>query len=159
MNTWPLQSKCDEFYGNPRGNGGTVCPKWFDENIVHVKVPFAMHMGSDKIWNISIHRKCAASLLTVLQRVTTPILQRNDPKDNEFDGSFCFRKMRGGNNLSMHSWGCAIDLDAANNPLGSHKFRFTADHPWVKEFKAEGWTWGGEWTSPDAMHFQAARVR
>jgi hypothetical protein len=27
------------------------------------------------------------------------------------------------------------------------------------KFKEEGWIWGGEWSPPDAMHVQAARIR
>jgi hypothetical protein len=26
----------------------------------------------------------------------------------------------------------------------------------VKLFAAEGWVWGGPWSKPDGMHFQAA---
>lgn len=165
MNKWPLQRECDEFYGNPR-NGDTYGPKWAAANLVHVACPWALHEVDEKgrlfpIPFITIHRKCADSLT----RVLADIAHRCTPDDikklkyDVFDGSFNYRPKRSGATLSMHAYGCAIDWDADENPFRSKKHIFNAQSPIVLAFKAEDWTWGGDWDAPDAMHMQAARVR
>ena len=60
----------------------------------------------------------------------------------------------------MHSYGCAIDLDPANNPLGRAWRSDAGMIPRfvIEAFTAEEWTWGGRWARPDPQHFQAARV-
>ena len=75
-------------------------------------------------------------------------------------GVFNFRLQRGGSNLSIHSWGAAIDIDPERNRLGR---RYSAGAGMIPRaavdiFEAEGWEWGGRWSRPDAMHFQAART-
>jgi hypothetical protein len=161
---WPSQAGCNAFYGNPSA-GGHIDHKWYTANIVLVTPPYPMHMGAEKVTKISIHKKCAPSLLRVLTSIAhiygadNPLAGDMMEHDGvkEYDGAFCFRKMRGSNHLSMHSWGCAIDIDAAHNPFGG-KPRFTEASRIVRAFEAENWTWGGHWSHPDGMHFQAAQV-
>jgi hypothetical protein len=175
---WPHQSQCDAFYGNPRGKGGTHNATWAKTNLVTVVVPFAMKTawknakgGYDPITRIRIHRKCSDSLARVLADIWTRAGQKQDVIDewgmNLFGGSFAFRTMRGGSSLSMHSWGCAIDIDPARNGLGDYTPVLTPSHPVALAFKAEGWVHGADWNGnqkvmderrPDAMHFQAARL-
>jgi len=80
-----------------------------------------------------------------------------------YDGSYAVRSIRGGASPSMHSYGVAMDWNAAANPQHAplSETKFKPDSLIVKAFKDEGWTWGGDWSpgSIDAMHFQAARVR
>lgn len=78
----------------------------------------------------------------------------------DYGGIFNFRKMRGGNSYSMHSWGIAIDLDADDNGnLVSWPVR--ADMPFeiMEEFAREGWTSAGAFWGRDAMHHEAVRPR
>jgi len=74
-----------------------------------------------------------------------------------FDGCFCVRKIKGGKSLSVHSWGMAVDLNAAKNP-------FNGGCTWSDEFlqvwARHGWESGWLWDEPtDAMHFQYAWTR
>jgi hypothetical protein len=71
-----------------------------------------------------------------------------------YDGCFNVRKVRGGNSLSPHSWGMAIDLNASENPLGSTNYRM--DLHVVDVFEALKFQWGGRWRRCDAMHYQFA---
>lgn len=150
-------------YGDPRGRNGLVNETWRKASLVSVPVPYAMAMGDIPIKRIYVHKACAASLARVLERVAKAA--KGDAKQiaawhaDRFAGSFVYRQMRGLSTLSMHAFGCAVDLDASENMLGDKTPFFTPDNPLVKAFEAEGWTWGGRWpTRTDAMHFQAASV-
>jgi hypothetical protein len=71
-----------------------------------------------------------------------------------FDGCWNVRRVRGSEDnprWSIHSFGLAIDLNAAENPMGGPvKFstRFLA------AMKACGWTCGADFHRKDGMHFQ-----
>lgn len=53
--------------------------------------------------------------------------------------------------VSRHTWGLAIDVNAADNPRGATS---TQDPRLVEAFTSRGFAWGGPWLSPDAMHFE-----
>ena len=53
--------------------------------------------------------------------------------------------------LSHHSWGIAIDINAAENSYGT---RANMDMRVVEIFDRWGFTWGGHWIVPDGMHFE-----
>jgi hypothetical protein len=73
-----------------------------------------------------------------------------------WDGCFNIRKMRGGNLMSLHSWGVAFDVNAFENGLGREP-KLSAD--FVKCFTDAGFDWGGNWKSrKDGMHFQLASI-
>lgn len=52
---------------------------------------------------------------------------------------------------SIHSWGLAIDLNAAWNALGVVP---TLSAGFVQCFTDAGFEWGGNWKRKDGMHFQ-----
>lgn len=158
IQNWPLQSNCMQFYGDPRQ------PGWLQKNTQTVLCPWPIHVGAVPVKGILIHNKCAASLKRVLQNVWDDcghdIQKIKALKYDVYDGSYNLRVMRGGAALSMHSFACAIDWDAENNPFHSKHFLFTDQSILIKRFKEEGWIWGGDWSpgSQDAMHVQAARI-
>jgi len=57
--------------------------------------------------------------------------------------------------LSLHSAACAIDINAAQNPM---KKPLTTDMPplFVDCFAREGFTWGARFPTPDPQHMQFA---
>lgn len=79
-------------------------------------------------------------------------------------GCFAPRLKRNGSGLlSLHSWGCAIDVDAQTNPMlldcpiGDPRRRHALPVPVIAAFKSAGFFWGGDWpTLFDPMHFQLA---
>jgi len=160
MNTWPKQSECLSFYGNPRD------PKFESHDLVSVPFPWlaVTSWSGERVKGALVHKKCAASLERIFALLWLAAKQSQDTINewglNKFGGGYVFRQMRGGKSLSMHSYGCAVDFDPARNAMGD-------DTPHLKDcplvlaaFKAEGWTWGGNWKgrSVDAMHFQAATI-
>jgi len=78
--------------------------------------------------------------------------------------------------FSNHSWGRAIDINPLTNPFvlhgkplppqGARYLDRTKASPGsilensftVKLFRSRGWTWGGEWKSPDLQHFEKPAV-
>ena len=72
-----------------------------------------------------------------------------------WDGCFNIRSKRGATSMSLHSWGIAIDINAAWNRFGKPP---TMSPELVKCFTDAGFEWGGTWSKPDGMHFQLARI-
>ena len=72
-----------------------------------------------------------------------------------YEGCFNIRRKRGGASSSLHSWGIAIDINAAWNGFGKTP---TMSKELVKCFTDAGFDWGGSWSKPDGMHFQLARI-
>ena len=72
-----------------------------------------------------------------------------------WDGCFNIRKKRGATSSSLHSWGIAIDINAAWNGFGKHP---TMSPELVKCFTDAGFDWGGVWKKPDGMHMQLSKL-
>ncbi len=72
-----------------------------------------------------------------------------------WDGCFNIRKKRGLNSASLHSWGIAIDVNAAWNGLGKQP---TLSAGFVKCFTDNGFDWGGTWKRLDGMHFELKSI-
>lgn len=72
-----------------------------------------------------------------------------------WDGCFNVRRKRGLKSMSLHSWGIAIDINAAWNCLGKEP---TMSKQLVKCFTDCGFEWGGNWSRKDGMHFQLNHI-
>jgi hypothetical protein len=74
---------------------------------------------------------------------------------HSYDGCFNIRRAKSGHIMSMHSWGLAVDLNAATNPFRQSGLVTDFSDEFVRCFLKAGFEWGGLWHSPvDAMHFQ-----
>lgn len=172
MNRWPLQSECDAFYGDPRGRMGQASQAWEAAHLVYLEPPFPMTFAGKPCKRIRVHRKVETSLARVLadikrraeqasvdhKRLVGAILR--DWGVSIYGGAYNYRIKRGGSRLSMHAYGCAIDLDPVRNAFHDTTPHFAEVPAVVEAFEREGWIWGGRWSgrSCDGMHFQAARV-
>ena len=158
---WPLQTQCNAFYGDPRSPGGNASAKWEAANLTTVVPPYRMTYDGKPIKGIRVHKKCAESLKRCLEAVWVAAGKKQSVVDgwgaSIYGGAYNFRLKRGGTSLSMHSWGCAIDLDPARNGFGDKTPAMPREV--IAALEAEGWEWGGHWSKPDGMHFQAARTR
>lgn len=72
-----------------------------------------------------------------------------------WDGCFNIRAKRGTKSASLHSWGIAIDINAAWNRFGKKP---TMSKELVSCFTDAGFDWGGDWKNPDGMHFQLSKI-
>ena len=128
-------------YGDPRTKGWAN--KWMD--LWHIQQEFRWFPAE----RIYIHKEFRSILTTAFYFLETDGLHK---EIKTFDGCYNVRLVRGSNALlSIHSWGCAIDLNAQLNPLG-------AQSDWSYDFIAVmercGIFCGSRWPGrPDPMHF------
>jgi hypothetical protein len=127
---------------------GTIRPdaRWVAANIVGATVPVLGH--------VTCHRLMVPQLRAALADVQAAGLA---PLIRSYDGCYVprFIERDPSHPISLHTWGIAIDLDAARNQRGG---RGAMDPRIVAIFKRWGFRWGGDWTYTDPMHFELAAL-
>lgn len=99
---------------------------------------------------------CNKLMIQPLTQAFTNLIQRGFVNElKTWDGCFNVRKKRGLSSQSLHSWGIAIDVNAAWNGLSQTP---TLSAGFVKCFTDAGFDWGGLWQRKDGMHFQLSRI-
>jgi hypothetical protein len=99
---------------------------------------------------------CNKIMVAPLSQAFKNLIDRNFVKElKTFDGCFNVRKKRGLTTMSLHSWGIAIDVNAAWNGLNKTP-QLSAG--FVKCFTDAGFDWGGTWKRKDGMHFQLKSI-
>lgn len=97
---------------------------------------------------------CNVDMLAALTNAFQNLIDRGlEGQLKTFDGCFNIRNVRGSNRMSTHSYGLAIDLNAAENGLGE-KPALTRE--FVSCFVDAGFAWGGDFERMDGMHFSYA---
>jgi len=149
-NPWPAsdQQSLRKFYGVPGD----------ESNLVTIEFPYEIKYDGKIVTKTRVHRKCAESLLRILERIKIRMEAVPDIVDEATDycGVFNFRLKRGGSTYSLHAYGAAIDLDADDNTF-KNAWPINADMPLeiIEEFAREGWVSAAAFWGYDAMHFQA----
>ena len=99
---------------------------------------------------------CNNDFITPLTKAFKNIIDRKlTLQIKTWDGCFNIRAKKGGLSPSLHSWGLAVDINAAWNGFDKPS---TMSAELVKCFTDAGFDWGGVWQKIDAMHFQLARL-
>jgi hypothetical protein len=123
---------------------GTIEPdaRWVRDNIRTETVPV---MG-----RVTCHRLMLPQLRGALQEVVDAGLGSTL---KTYSGCYVprFIERDPSRSISLHTWGIAIDMDAATNYRG---IRGTMDARVVEIFKRWGFRWGGDWAYTDPMHFE-----
>lgn len=121
--------------------------RWVAENIRSARVP--------RLGTVHCHRR----LIPMLRGALGELADRGlagliDPGD--FGGCYSprFLNFNPASGISHHSWGAAVDLNVTQNPYGAES---RMDPRVVDVFERWGFTWGGRWLVPDAMHFEFLR--
>lgn len=124
--------------------GNPLAPGWQDQNLTWIEPVKGQR------WQVY---KPAADAFNGL--LTDLIAAGYQPRSS---GGFNYRNIRGGNRLSQHAFGTAIDINAEANPfLGKGQAVVTDLPPNTADIaKKWGLEWGGTWSRPDAMHFEWA---
>lgn len=160
-NKYPRLSKTNGAFGqfpyrDIAGGRIEIDPKWMEQNIVTITLP-----GLNS--KVQVHKDAAPHFIqafTYIKNGTVNINGREVPLLSlikTMDGTFVPRHIgwdisRG---LSNHSWGTAIDINAA----GHFRYVDPAKEPnnpnlilWEKAFKPAGFSWGNSYG--DAMHYE-----
>jgi len=133
--------QCLDAFGNPQ----------HEKNMVVWDVPSELEIGV-----IPKRIYCNKLLVKPLQSAFTNLITRGHVNElRTWDGCFNIRKKKSGDTYSLHSWGLAVDVNAAWNGFG-HKP--TLSKGFVECFTDAGFIWGGNWSIPDGMHFQLASL-
>jgi hypothetical protein len=112
--------------------------------------------ANETMRGIRVHPAAADSLTAILLATRNAGLWRFVER---CAGGYAWRLQRGSlTKVSMHALGLAVDWDALHNPRGVDPTRTRlGTEPGlgvVRILRAHGWTWGGEFPTPDAMHGQ-----
>lgn len=117
------------------------------------------------VWDVPTHLEigvipkkiyCNKDLMPLLQKAFENLISTGKVKElKTWDGCFNIRKKRGLSSMSLHSWGLAIDVNAAWNQLNKQP---TLSAEFVKCFTDAGFTWGGTWKRLDGMHFEISKL-
>jgi hypothetical protein len=111
---------------------------------------------TSKIKTVPKRIYCNEMLILPLTNALQNVIDRNlQHLILTWDGCFNIRKARGYNSWSLHSWGIAIDINAAWNGLGKEP---KMNRELVKCFEDAGFDWGGYWKRKDGMHFQLKEI-
>jgi hypothetical protein len=131
--------------------------------LVKIKLPYPMRIAWDldsSVNSMMCHKLVADNFTAVFKELlaTYGYDKIKELGIDLFGGCFNYRKMRGGNALSMHSYGLAIDLDPARNLLkeSSKTARFARPEykPMIDIFYKHGFISLGREKNFDFMHFE-----
>jgi len=142
-------------YGKPNVTG--------EGYLVTIQLPYPMRLAWDvdtSVNKMRCHKLVADKFLAVFNEIHR-VYGYNKIKElgiDLFGGCFNFRKMRGGDDWSTHSWAVAIDLDPARNKLKetSRTARFARPEykPMIDIFYKHGFISLGVEKNYDWMHFE-----
>lgn len=143
-------------YRDTSGGRIEIDPQWVDENIVTIVLP-----GLNR--RVQVHKDAADNYIAAFNYIkngTAVINGREVPLLSlikTMDGTFVSRHVNWNpsRGLSNHSWGIAIDINAADH-FGYANPTSNPDDPnvilWEKAFKPAGFSWGNRYA--DSMHFE-----
>lgn len=142
-------------YGKPNVTG--------EGYLMTIQLPYPMRLAWDTdtlVHSMRCHKLVGAKFLAVFNEIHR-VYGYEKIKElgiDLFGGCFNFRKMRGGNDWSTHSWGIAIDLDPSRNKLKetSKTARFARPEykAMIDIFYKHGFESLGREKNYDWMHFQ-----
>lgn len=123
-------------------------PDWVESNIRTAQVPI--------LGQVTCHEVMFSQLRGALREIRERGLA-DAINPSQFGGCYAPRFIGGdpSNGVSLHTWGIAVDLNVPGNQRGT---RGEIDRRVVAVFKKWGFAWGGDWASPDPMHFELAGI-
>jgi len=146
--------KLIEIYGQPSEN-----PNY----LVTINLPYPMRLAWDKkttVTKMRCHKLLDLKFLAIFNDILLHygLAEIQRLGIDLYGGCFNFRKMRGGNDYSRHSWAVAIDLDPERNQLKTPYSKSNFAKPEYQKlheiFEKHGFENLGKVKGYDAMHWQ-----
>jgi|WetSurMetagenome_2_1015567.scaffolds.fasta_scaffold02911_21 hypothetical protein len=144
-----FQSELTELFGRPNKNASWLTfidLTQYREYFRHVSGYW--EKSDDGKWGFTGHELLQLEFPSVIE---TLIARNLIGELKTFDGCFNIRKMTSGRSYSVHSWGLALDFNAADNSYGSD---WSFSDEYYKAWADHGWECGSLWNTPDGMHCQ-----
>ncbi len=142
-------------YGQPNKTGKGY--------IVTIDLPYAMRIAWNKnqiVKKMRCHKLVADKFKLIFKELLDHygIDELKRLEIDVFAGCFDYRFKRGGTSLSVHSWGCAIDLSPDKNglktPVAKAQFAGKEYNKMFEIFENNGFENLGKIKGFDTMHFQ-----
>lgn len=143
-----IKSVFGEFPGRPGAGVEISIPQsWIDEHTSLETVPLLGEFRCHK----ALFPQIRGAIAEIEKQGLSSLINSAD-----FGGCFSPRFIRAGKEggLSRHAWGAAIDFNVSQNLMGDVP---RMDPRIVNIMGDWGFTWGGNWTVPDGMHFEFLR--
>lgn len=143
-------------FGDPnsfRMGDGTLSAQWEIDNIVRVPLPRSMaYSGGGVVTRIAVNRV----IYDVVDQTMKAAAEHDDiwSELTPYGGGYEPRLKRGSSEVSLHTFGIALDFNPKKYPLGSLE-RMPQDI--IDLFHSFGWWYGGDFEGrKDPQHFQFA---
>jgi len=161
---------------------GKEIPQHIKENLVLIDVEYWSFDAREKMGQLVIHRELAAEVEAIFAEIAAarfpiekiiPVAAYDWSDDASMEdnnsSAFNYRNIVGGENLSQHAYGRAIDINPRQNPYVKgdivlpQNAVYAPDVPGtivsedivVSVFLKRGWDWGGNWQRlKDWQHFE-----
>jgi hypothetical protein len=130
--------------------GGRIAPEqsWVTANIRTEQVPI--------LGNVTCHKVIFPQLRAALLEIQSTGDLAEEIHPGEYAGCYYPRYIAGTQQLSLHSFGIALDLNVPGNQRGSVG---EMNRAVVAIFKKWGFAWGGDWGYTDPMHFEMNAIK
>lgn len=155
--SWPTQAevrKGTSCFGRP-GN---------ESVLTSIVPPYPLFYGGKALRSIRVHELVAPHVLAILREVLEHYGQDEIHRLglDLYGGSYNYRASTGGNSLSMHAWGIALDFSPAANAYKTKAPRASLSHrdcrAWWEIWESHGAVSLGRSRDYDWMHVQFARL-
>lgn len=142
-------------YGKPTEDGKPY--------LTTIQLPYPMKLAWSKetiVKTLRCHKLVAEQLTNIFKEIlqTYGLTKIQELGIDLYGGCFNFRKMRGGNDFSRHSWAVAIDLDPERNQLKetskTARFARSEYQAMIDIFYKYGFVSLGREKNYDWMHFE-----
>lgn len=139
-----------------------ILDDWAERNLVEVFIPA---LAGKPLYSLNGkrfdgHLRCHSIAAPIFAGFFDRVVREGlESRILTFDGGFCARLVRGGNTLSNHAYGLAIDINAEWNGLGKAPAQWCRPGSvldLVPIAHAAGLYWGGNFSRRDGMHFEVA---
>ncbi len=132
--------------------------------LVSISPAYPLFYDGKSISSIRVHRAIALHVQQVLREVLEHYGMDEIKRLglDQYGGSYAYRSITGGSQMSMHAWGIALDWAAASNGYSTKAPRATLSHAdcakWWEIWESHGAISLGRERDYDWMHVQFAQL-